>query len=94
MKSLPFGIVLLAAFTLTAPDSRSQFATEVKVSDAATALKIAEPALIKTYGRRQIDDERPLTAKLEDGIWSVYGTLCCPDEKGGAPAKRASAMAG
>lgn len=83
MKSLPFGIVLLAAFTLTAPDSRSQFATEVKVSDAATALKIAEPALIKTYGRRQIDDERPLTAKLEDGIWSVYGTLCCPDEKGG-----------
>jgi hypothetical protein len=51
-------------------------------SRAALALSIAEPALIKVYGKRQIDYERPLTAKLDDGIWSVYGTLCCPDSKG------------
>ena len=54
----------------------------VRVPDAATALSIAEPALIKVYGKRQINYERPLTATLEEGIWSVYGTLCCPDRKG------------
>jgi hypothetical protein len=52
------------------------------VADAATALKIGEPALIKNYGKKQIDYERPLNAKLEDGIWTVYGTLCCPDRNG------------
>lgn len=55
---------------------------ENRVPDAATALKIAEPALIKRYGKRQIDYERPLTAKLDGGIWTVYGTLCCPDRNG------------
>jgi hypothetical protein len=32
-------------------------------------LSIAEPALIKVYGKRQIDYERPLTATLDDGVW-------------------------
>ena len=82
MKPVILGAVLLAAFALTAADSRSQTTAEVRVPDAATALRIAEPALIKTYGKRQIDYERPLTAKLEGGIWSVYGTLCCPDRNG------------
>ena len=82
MKSVILGAVLLASLTLTAPDSRSQSTTQVTVSDAATALKIAEPALIKKYGKRQIDYERPLTAKLEGDIWTVYGTLCCPDRNG------------
>ena len=50
--------------------------------DAATALRIAEPALVKQYGRRRIDYERPLHAVLKDGIWTVYGTLCCPDRDG------------
>jgi NTF2 fold immunity protein len=52
------------------------------VPDAATALSIAERALIKVYGKRQIDYEQPLTATLDNGIWSVYGTLCCPGSKG------------
>jgi hypothetical protein len=51
----------------------------IRVPDAATALSIAEPALAKVYGKRQIDYEKPLTAKLENGVWKVYGTLCCPD---------------
>ncbi len=54
----------------------------VRVPDAASALKIAEPALIKTYGKRQIDYERPLTATLDKGVWTVSGTLCCTDRKG------------
>jgi len=53
-----------------------------KVPDSATAISIARRAAIKVYGKRQIDYEEPLTANLEDGIWSVYGTLCCPDSKG------------
>jgi hypothetical protein len=46
------------------------------------ALKIAEPALIKTYGKRQIDDEKPLTATLDKGNWTVSGTLWCTDRNG------------
>jgi NTF2 fold immunity protein len=72
--------LLLLAFTSSAQNSHPT--TKVRVPDAATALSIAEPALIKVYGKRQIDYERPLTATLDDGIWSVYGTLCCPDPKG------------
>jgi hypothetical protein len=82
MKSVILGVLLLAAFTLTVPDSLSQTKQEVRVPDEATALKIAEPALIKTYGKRQIDDERPLTATLDKGIWTVAGSLCCSDRNG------------
>ena len=72
--------VLLLAVTSSAQNP--QPAAKVRVPDAATALSIAEPTLIKVYGKRQIDYERPLTATLDDGIWSVHGTLCCPDPKG------------
>ena len=72
--------VLLLALTLSA---QAPPATNVRVPDAATALGIAEPALTKVYGKRQIEYEKPLTAILDDGIWSVYGTLCCPDRNGG-----------
>jgi hypothetical protein len=81
MKRVLLRALLLAACALTA-DSRSQTTAEVRVPDAATAIRIAEPALIKKYGKRQIDNERPLTAKLDGGIWSIYGTLCCPDQNG------------
>jgi hypothetical protein len=53
-----------------------------RVPDETAALQIAEPVLIKIYGKRVIDDERPLKAMLVDGVWNVYGTLCCPDKKG------------
>ena len=82
MKSVILGAVLFAVFTLSIRESCAQSTTETRVADARTALKIAEPVLVRTYGKQQIDYERPLTAKLEGGIWSVYGTLCCPDGKG------------
>jgi hypothetical protein len=72
--------VLFLAVTLSAQSSPPP--TNVRVPDAATALSIAEPALIKTYGKRQIDYERPLTATLDNGIWTVNGTLCCTDRNG------------
>jgi hypothetical protein len=80
MRAAILGVLLLLPLPSLSQDT--QPAPNVPVPDAATALSIAEPALIKVYGKRQIDYERPLTAILEDGIWSVYGTLCCPDRKG------------
>ena len=81
MRSVILGVVLLAVFSLTTPDLLSQPRKQF-VPDEETALAIAEPALIKTYGKRQIDDERPLTATLDKGVWTVSGTLWCTDRNG------------
>ncbi len=53
------------------------------VPDSATAVKIAEAVLIPVYGNKQIESERPFTAKLRNGVWTVSGTLRCPDGKAG-----------
>jgi hypothetical protein len=44
---------------------------------------IAVAALVPVYGKKQIESEKPFTAKLKDNIWTVAGTLRCPDGKGG-----------
>jgi hypothetical protein len=44
---------------------------------------IAEDVLIPVYGEKQVDSERPFKAVLENGVWTVDGTLRCPDGKGG-----------
>ena len=56
--------------------------TPVKVTDAATAVNLAEKALAKVYGKRIINSERPFNATLSDGVWHVTGTLYCKDKKG------------
>ena len=53
------------------------------VPSSDTAVQIAEAVLIPVYGKKQIESERPFTAKLKDGVWTVSGTLHCPDGKGG-----------
>jgi len=53
------------------------------VPDEATAVKIAEAVLIPVYGANKIESERPFTAKLKKGVWTVAGTLRCSDGKGG-----------
>ncbi|MFY9645202.1 MAG: NTF2 fold immunity protein [Terriglobales bacterium] len=53
------------------------------VPDSTTAVKIAEAVLVPVYGEKQIDSEQPFTAELKDGVWTVSGTLRCPDGKGG-----------
>jgi hypothetical protein len=54
----------------------------VKVPDSATAVSIAEKALAKIYGKRQIESERPFKASLSNGVWHVGGTLYCKDRHG------------
>jgi hypothetical protein len=82
MRIAIIGTILLAALALSAQNLESR--SDVRVADAATAIRIAEPALAKIYGKRQIDNEKPFTAVLENGIWHVYGTLCCPNRNGGS----------
>ena len=53
------------------------------VPDSITAVKIAEAVLIPVYGKELVESERPFTAKLENGVWTVRGTLHCPNGKGG-----------
>jgi hypothetical protein len=49
------------------------------VPNSDTAGQIAEAVLIPVYGKKHIESERPFTAKLKDGVWTVSGTLHCPD---------------
>jgi NTF2 fold immunity protein len=53
------------------------------VPDPKTAVKIAEAVLMPVYGEKQIASERPFKAVLENGVWTVDGTMHCPDGKGG-----------
>ena len=53
------------------------------VPDSRTAVKIAEAVLIPVYGEKQVESERPLTATLKNGVWTITGTLHCPDGTGG-----------
>ena len=77
MKTTLIGVMLATALL-----SAIAQAPQVAVPDAATALRIPEPALIKLYGKKMIEYERPLNAELRDGVWFVSGTLCCPDGNG------------
>jgi hypothetical protein len=49
------------------------------VPDSKTAVKIAEAVLIPVFGEKKIESERPFTATLKNGVWTVEGTLHCPD---------------
>lgn len=51
------------------------------VADEETAVKIAEAILTPIYGKEAIEEEKPFTAKLKEGVWIVSGTLNA--DKGG-----------
>ena len=45
------------------------------VPNAGTAIRIAEAVWIPIYGEVQIEKERPFTATLKNGVWTVTGSL-------------------
>lgn len=49
------------------------------VPDARTAVLVAEAVLAPIYGDQQVASERPFTASLKDGIWTVMGHLRTPN---------------
>lgn len=53
------------------------------VPDSATAVRIGEAVLVPVYGKKLIESEEPFTAEVKDNVWTVSGTLYCPNEKGG-----------
>lgn len=55
---------------------------QAAVQGVDSAVKIAEKALRKMYGKRKIESEKPLNAKLDGNVWVVTGTLHCRDSKG------------
>jgi hypothetical protein len=73
-------LILLIFTSAFGQDYRSK---EGYVPDSATAVQIAEEVLIPVYGKTKIESERPFTAKLKDSVWTVSGSMHCPDGKGG-----------
>lgn len=49
------------------------------VPDEATAKGIAEAVWIPVYGKELIEREKPFEAVLKEGVWTVTGTLPCPE---------------
>jgi NTF2 fold immunity protein len=45
------------------------------VPDKETAIRIAEAVLIPIYGEEQIKREKPYNVRLEDGKWTVTGSM-------------------
>jgi hypothetical protein len=82
------GTLLLAlAFLIAAPPVRSAQRHNYHPKDGyipneTTAVRVAEAILLPIYGEKQIDSERPLSAKLEGSVWHVTGTLPAESEGG------------
>lgn len=84
LRALLCGLVLVAsAVSQSRQPATSYVPVGGYVPNAAVAVKIAEAVLIPVYGEKQIASERPFHATLKDDVWTVAGTLTCPDGKGG-----------
>jgi hypothetical protein len=71
---LSIAVFAMAVNTLLA-DEHSYSPADGFVPDAATAAAIAESILIPIYGRVQVEAEKPFSASLKDGSWTVLGHL-------------------
>jgi len=83
MKLVTAIAVALVLTSLSLAQDAANAPKSVRVPDAETAVKIAEAALIPVYGKKHIEAERPFNATLTGDVWTVAGTLRCPDGKGG-----------
>jgi len=45
------------------------------IPDEKTAVRVGEAVLETIYGEKQIASERPFSAKLKNGVWTVTGTF-------------------
>lgn len=50
------------------------------VPDAKTAIKVAVAIWEPIYGAQQINEQAPYSANLQDGVWTVKGSLPGPKE--------------
>src|SRR3990167_4725638 len=78
---ISFGVLILSASLLLAAEleKHTYKPRDGYVPDAQTAVKIAEAVLVPIYGEGVIGKEKPLVAELNQDVWTVNGTLNCPD---------------
>ncbi|MGD1107640.1 MAG: NTF2 fold immunity protein [Terracidiphilus sp.] len=51
--------------------------------DTNTAIAIAYVVAVPIYGKKEMDQEKPFRAELENGAWTILGTLHCASCMGG-----------
>lgn len=76
----PHFLILFSAFlsfhvTAGEPEKHSVRPKGGLVPDAETAIQIAKAVWFPIYGRDNIEKQKPFTAHLRDGVWTVTGTL-------------------
>ena len=81
VELVALSLVLLSAIAFSQAQPKNGY-----VSDAGTAVKIAEAVLFPIYGEEQIKGERLFKATLKDEVWTVVGTVNCSDVKPTGPA--------
>jgi hypothetical protein len=76
MKRLCTILLALAVFTPGDDDMKDSYMPkEGNVPTEEVAIKIAVAVWEPIYGAKQIEGEKPYHATLDDGVWTVEGTL-------------------
>lgn len=73
--SIPMLALLIFLLVPSRTDSEAVKPRDGYVAKERTAIRIAEAVLSDIYGDAQIKFELPLTAKLENEVWTVTGTF-------------------
>ena len=68
-------ICLTVGLAIKAQSTDSYIPAAGYVSTEDVAVKIAEAVLVPIYGKKKIEDQKPLVAKLDGDIWTVTGTF-------------------
>lgn len=74
MKSILMSVSLMLLGNIVLAQEHSFTPPDGFVPDAQTAIKIAEAVLVPIYGADAIARQRPFTATLNDGVWTVSGS--------------------
>lgn len=80
---LVFGLMVVLAIApdydirgqAIAEDKHNYKPKEGYVPDEKTAIRIAVAVWIPIYGEKEIEKEKPYKAKLDNGVWTVEGSL-------------------
>lgn len=80
-------IALVALFTVPTASQKYYKPRNGFVPDEKTAIRVAEAVLIPIYGEKRIKSEKPFSAKLDHGVWTVTGAIADGVEGGVAKIK-------
>lgn len=74
---LIFGLTVALTITtiVIAEDKHNYKPKKGYVPDEKTAIRIAVAVWIPIYGEKQIEEEKPYHANLDNGVWTVMGSL-------------------